>query len=77
MLIAMMLAAATPMYLAPMIDGFTGEACPLPIRGKQDDGTVEYSPMTLGTTKPSVMGRCHARRLAIYQANRRRHPASR
>lgn len=72
MLIAMMLAAAVPLYLAPLVDRFTGETCPLPTRGKVDDGTIEYPAMVFGNTKPSVMGRCHARRLAIYEVTHRR-----
>lgn len=77
MLIAMMLTTATPLYLAPLVDRFTGEACPLPTRGKVDDGTIEYSVDVLLNTNPSIMGRCHARRLAAYEVTHRRHPASR
>lgn len=76
MLIVMMLAAATPMYLAPLVDRFSGEACPLPTRGKVDDATIEYSVEALMNARPNIMGRCTERRLAIYAATRRRHTVS-
>lgn len=70
MLIAMLLAAGTPLYLGPLTDRFSGEPCPMPIRGKVDDGTIEYSAEVLGHTRPNIMGRCHERRIAIYEATK-------
>jgi hypothetical protein len=69
--------AAVGTYDGPLRDAFSGKLCPLPTVGLVRDGTIEYPASEILNATPLVMGRCHARRLALRDANKRVRAATR